>query len=48
MYWLVDSGSMTHINLTTEGMVDIIEMEKGEDQVRVRNKKWVEVVARGT
>jgi hypothetical protein len=47
-YWLVDSGSTTHIDLTTEGMIDVIEMEKGEDQVRVRNKKWVEVVARGT
>jgi hypothetical protein len=44
----VDSGSTTHIDLTTEGMIDVIEMEKGEDQVRVGNKKWVEVVARRT
>jgi hypothetical protein len=47
-YWLVDSGSTTHIDLTTEGMIDVVEMENGEDQVRVGNKKWVEVVARGT
>jgi hypothetical protein len=31
-YWLIDSNSTTHIDLTTEGMIDIIKMEKGEDQ----------------
>jgi hypothetical protein len=47
-YWLVDSGSTTHIDLTTEGMIDVMKLEKGEDQVRVGNKKWVDVIARGT
>jgi hypothetical protein len=32
-YWLVDLGSTTHIDLTMEGMVDVVKMEKGEDQV---------------
>jgi hypothetical protein len=41
----VDLGLMTHIDLTTEGMIDVIEMEKGADQVRVGNKKWAKVVA---
>jgi hypothetical protein len=47
-YWLLDAGLTTHIDLSSEGMIDMMRMEKGEDQVRVGNKKFVDAVARGT
>jgi hypothetical protein len=30
-YWLLNSGSTTHIDLSSEGMIDMTRMEKEED-----------------